>query len=68
MLTQHYRRYNKMSSIGQGLSGTVIKISNKATGETFACKPIRKSTIEQELLDDLRNEIELLTMVSPALL
>lgn len=55
--------YEKGDTLGSGHTGSVWRVTKKATGEQFALKSIKLNCIDESLLDDLRNEIELLKMV-----
>jgi hypothetical protein len=52
--------YDKGPQIGHGMSGGVWLATSKSTGEKMAAKTIVLSRMQEELLDDLRNEINLL--------
>jgi len=58
-----YEYYEKISTVGHGMTGAVYHVRNKTTGEHFALKSMEKSRIDAELLADLRNEIEVLRMM-----
>ena len=55
--------YEKGDTLGSGHTGSVWRVTKKATGEQFALKSIKLNCIDESLLDDLRKEIELLKMV-----
>lgn len=55
--------YEKGDTLGSGHTGSVWRVTKRGTGEQFALKSIKLNCIDETLLDDLRNEIELLKMV-----
>ena len=54
----------KIKTLGSGSYGTVDLMRNKVTGETYALKRIRKATVIQKKQKFLKNERELLDIVS----
>lgn len=61
-----WKKYEQGRQVGRGMTGGVWVVKNKVTGQEFAMKSIILNRMKQELLDDLRNEILLLKMVSHA--
>lgn len=49
--------------LGTGMTGAVYLVRHRTTGDMYALKSIDKSKMNEDLLDDLRNEIELLGVV-----
>lgn len=58
-----WKKYEQGDQIGKGMTGGVWIIKHRVTGQRFAMKSIILNRVKQELLDDLRNEIDLLKMV-----
>lgn len=68
LVHRHWRKnvwdsYQKLSIIGQGMTGNIYLAKHRETSEEVAIKCMEIGSIEQDLLDDLRNEIQILQMV-----
>lgn len=46
--------------LGEGMTGAVYSLTNKITGDRYAGKSVSKASIDEALLDDLRQEITVL--------
>lgn len=55
-----WNHYEQGDQIGKGMTGGVWVITHKKTGAQYAMKSIILNRMKRELLEDLRNEIELL--------
>jgi len=55
--------YEKGETLGSGHTGSVWRVTKIGTDEQYALKSIKLNCIDETLLDDLRNEIELLKLV-----
>lgn len=55
-----WNHYDKVKTLGEGMTGAVYAIRKKSGGATYAGKSVGKNKMEQTLIDDLRTEIEVL--------
>lgn len=55
--------YEVIKECGHGMTGKVFQVRRKTTGEIYALKCMETRRIEPDLLEDLRNEIELLRLM-----
>lgn len=57
-----WKYYDKVKTLGEGMTGAVYQLQHKATKDKYAGKSVSKASLQQNetLLEDLRNEIRVL--------
>jgi len=56
-----WNHYDKVKTLGEGMTGAVYALKRKTGGgETYAGKSVSKRKMDKTLIEDLRNEIEVL--------
>ncbi len=57
--------YTMGETLGEGAFGVVTRCTNKATGQTFACKKIEKRQLRRKAdVEDVRREVQILMLLS----
>lgn len=57
--------YDMGETLGEGAFGVVTQCTNKATGQTFACKKIEKRQLRRKAdVEDIRREVQILMLLS----
>mmetsp|Transcript_12722 Transcript_12722/g.38367 ORF Transcript_12722/g.38367 Transcript_12722/m.38367 type:complete len:528 (-) Transcript_12722:1419-3002(-) len=60
-----WETFSKGTALGKGAFGIVSEVTDKTTGQKFACKAISKARLSSaEDVDDIRKEMQILNLVS----